>query len=90
KAPEYMVSGTPIIVFAPEVTAIVKDAQKNKWAKVITENDIEKLSMAIRDIFKNELERKEIAKSAINIAEYKFNAETVRNRFKELLSSMVE
>ena len=44
KAPEYMVSGTPIIIFAPEVTAIVKYAKKYNWAKVITENNISEIS----------------------------------------------
>ena len=36
KAPEYMISGTPIIIFAPKVTALVKYANKYEWAIVIT------------------------------------------------------
>ena len=90
KAPEYMMSGTPIIVYAPEVTAIVKDAEKNKWAKLVTENNIDELSEAIEQVFTSETERKEIAGNAIAIAETKFNAVTVRNRFRETIASMVQ
>lgn len=90
KAPEYMMSGTPIIIYAPEVTAIVKDAENNKWAKIVTENSIDKLAVAIKELYQNESERKQIAKTAINIAETKFNSVKVRNHFREMISSLVE
>lgn len=89
KAPEYMMSGTPIVVYAPAVTAIVKDAEKNKWAKIVTENSTDKLSVAFEELFTNENERKQIAEKAIAIAETKFNSINVRNHFREVISSMV-
>ena len=89
KAPEYMMSGTPIIVYAPEVTAIVKDAEKNKWAKLVTENNAAALAGAVKHLCINENEREQIALNAISIAENKFNSVNVRNRFRETISSMV-
>jgi glycosyltransferase involved in cell wall biosynthesis len=85
KAPEYMISGTPVIVFAPDVTAIVKDAENNKWAKVVTENSITQLQQTIQQLFTNEGERQKISSAAINLAENKFNSVSVRSRFKEIL-----
>ena len=90
KAPEYMMSGTPIIIYAPEVTAIVKDAENNKWAKIVTENSVDKLAAAIKELYQNESERKQIAATAINIAETKFNSVKVRNQFREIISSITE
>ena len=54
KAPEYMASGTPIIIFAPQDTALVQYAEKYNWAAVVTENSvavlIEKLRKLVLDI----------------------------------------
>jgi glycosyltransferase involved in cell wall biosynthesis len=87
KAPEFMVSGTPIIMFAPAETALVKHAINGKWAKVLTENNIDKLAAAVKQLVTDENERKQIALTAVEIAETKFNSTTVRNRFKEVIVS---
>ena len=88
KAPEYMVSGTPIIMFAPAETALVKHAVSGGWAKVVTENDIEKLCSAVKELVLSETERKQIAQTAIKIAEEKFSADTVRNQFRNVIESV--
>jgi len=90
KVSEYMISGTPIIVFAPEETAMVKYAQQYKWAKVITQNDISVLSESIKELVGNAKEREDIARNAINVAERNHNSIDVRNQFKNLISSLVE
>ncbi len=41
-----MISGTPIIIFAPDVTAVVKYAKQYEWAKVITQDNISEISNA--------------------------------------------
>ncbi|RYX87908.1 glycosyltransferase [bacterium] len=89
KVSEYMVSGTPIIVFAPEETAMVKYAQEFEWAKVITENDIDILSRGIKQLVENKEAREQIAQNAINIAEKNHNAIHVTNQFKSLIYSLV-
>jgi glycosyltransferase involved in cell wall biosynthesis len=90
KAPEYMVSGTPIIMFAPQQTALVKAAQSGNWAKVVTENDIDKLSEAVRQLLAAADERRQIAVNAVKIAETKFNSEAVRNNFRETMAAIVK
>jgi glycosyltransferase involved in cell wall biosynthesis len=90
KAPEFMVSGTPIIMFAPAETALVKHALNGKWAKVITENNTDKLADAIMQLVTNEEERKNIALNAIEIAEKKFNSATVRNQFRDTIISTLK
>ena len=89
KAPEYMASGTPIIIFAPANTAIVKDAQAGNWAKVIVQNDINILGEAIKSLINNETLRKQIGTNAVNIAERKYNANIIRNQFKKIIASTV-
>jgi len=89
KAPEYMVSGTPIIIFAPEVTAIVKYAKKYEWAKVITENSISEISETIRQLIENKVLRQQIAHNAMKIAEKNYNSINVTNHFRKLILSIV-
>jgi glycosyltransferase involved in cell wall biosynthesis len=88
KAPEYMVSGTPIIIFAPEETALVQDAVKGNWAKVVTENNIDVLCTAVKTLITDDVFRKQIAENAVSIAEAKYNAVIIRNRFKEVITSL--
>lgn len=88
KAPEYMVSGTPIIIFAPEVAATVKYAKKYNWAKLITENNITEISSAIKQLLEDKEQREQIAKNAINIAEKNHNSIDVKNQFKKVISAL--
>lgn len=89
KVSEYMISGTPIIVFAPEETAMVKYAQEYKWAKVITENDSNALGRALKQFVENKREREQIANTAIVIAEKNHNSIKVTNEFRKLICSIV-
>lgn len=89
KAPEYMASGTPIIIFAPEVTAIVKYAVKHDFAKVITEDSISEISGAIKQLIENKELRQQIAQNAIKIAEKNHNSINVTNQFKKTILSIV-
>ena len=88
KAPEYMMCGTPIIVFGPAETALVIDAQLNNWAKVVTENNIDVLSNAVNELVTDEKMRKQIATNAVRIAETNYNSVKIRNEFREVISSM--
>ena len=90
KAPEYMMSGTPIIVYGPGETALVKDAIRNNWAKVVTEESIEKLADAVSDLINDEAFRKNIAGNAVLISETNYNSVKIRNNFREVISSMIK
>lgn len=89
KAPEFMISGTPIIIFAPEVTATVKYAKKYEWAKVITENNISEISGAIKQLIENKELRQQIAQNAIKIAEKNHNSIDITNQFRKVILSLV-
>ena len=69
KASEFMVSGTPVIVFAPEVTAVVKYANEHGWAKVVTKNHYQELAHALEQLVLQQSERERIASNAIRVAE---------------------
>jgi len=88
KGPEYMISGTPIIIFAPESTAIVKYAQECKWAKVITNNSYSELAKSIMFLIQNKSARETIALNAKKIGEKNHNSISVTNSFKEAIISL--
>jgi glycosyltransferase involved in cell wall biosynthesis len=87
KAPEYMVSGTPVIVFGPAETALVMDAQRNNWAAVVTENNIDLLAETINKLVSDENMRKQITANAVRIAETNYDSVKVRNRFREVITA---
>jgi glycosyltransferase involved in cell wall biosynthesis len=89
KAPEYMVSGTPIIIFAPEETAVVKYAKKYEWAKVIIENNISDISETIKQLIENKEIRQRISKNAINVAEKNHDSVIITGQFRKVISSLV-
>jgi glycosyltransferase involved in cell wall biosynthesis len=90
KAPEYMVSGTPIIIFAPHDTATVKYATRYNWAKIITENDLEAVAAGIRQLVENKELRASIARNAVSIAEKNHNSINVTSEFQNAISSLAE
>ena len=88
KAPEYMISGTPIIIFAPEMTAIVNHAKKFNWAIVITKKSSSELVKAIIFLIQNKGARETIGVNAKKIAEKDFDSNIVGDRFIRAISSI--
>lgn len=87
KASEYMVSGTPVLVFSSSESAVTKHALKHKWAYVVSENSQEKLESAIRNLFEDEDLRIRIGTHAKAYAIKHFDGETVRTRFLKTLQN---
>lgn len=85
KVAEYMISGTPILVFADKKTALAKYALKDNWAYVITENKRSTLSKALLEIVTNIELRKQLSAKARDTAIRNENAKTVRENFKKVL-----
>ncbi len=88
KASEYMISGTPVIVFGPRETALVKYAQKEGWAKVIVENEVEVVANALRELFQNKEERRRIAQNAIQVAERNHDSYKISTDFQNIICSL--
>jgi len=85
KASEYMVSGTPIIVFAPEETALVKYAKQHNWAAVVTENQVSRLTAVINELVSEQSQRQKIADNAKELAEKRHTATVVRAAFRDII-----
>jgi len=85
KASEYMISGTPILVFAPKETAISKFCADNECGYCVTEQSQEKIVNAIHFLICNEEYRKKLSQNAVRLATELFDAEKVRKEFQQLL-----
>ncbi len=85
KASEYMISGTPIIIFAPKETAISKLCSENECACCITENNERKIIEALQFLLNNYEYRKKISSNAVRLATERFDSERVRYEFQQLL-----
>lgn len=83
KVSEYMISGTPILVYGDERTGLTKYALKEKWAYVVTNNNSTSLVNAINELIANEVLRKSLAQTAQNIALQREDATIVRENFRK-------
>ncbi len=88
KAPEYMMSGTPIIVFSPKEAAIVNYFKRYKCAEVVTENDHEILAASIKYLLQNKSAREVIGKNAKQIARDNYNSIKIIQKFREVICNL--
>jgi len=89
KASEFMISGTPVLVFAPEETAVSKFFSMNECGFCVTVPDKEKIEEAIRIIVTDRDNRTRISRNAYTLAKERFDSEKVRYKFQNLLISTV-
>jgi glycosyltransferase involved in cell wall biosynthesis len=87
KASEYMVSGTPILVFSSSETAITKHAFKYDWAYVVSEDSNEKIESAIKKLYEDENLRKNIGCRAKEFAIMHFESGKIRENFKNSIKN---
>jgi glycosyltransferase involved in cell wall biosynthesis len=85
KASEYMISGTPILVFAPKETAISKFCSENECAYCLIEEGDEKISEALHFMIDNAEYRKKVSSKAMRLAAELFDGEKVRREFQQLI-----
>ncbi|MEO9210033.1 MAG: glycosyltransferase, partial [Ginsengibacter sp.] len=89
KCPEYMISGTPILLFAPPETEIVRYCQLNLCAKIVTENNEKKIIEAIESLLNNKTERELIAGNAKRAAKEHHDAINVTEAFRNVINSLL-
>jgi glycosyltransferase involved in cell wall biosynthesis len=87
KTSEYMISGVPILLFAPDNVALTYYAKKNNCMFSVSENSIVKLSETIIYMINNQKIREEIAQKAIETAKNDSSVKIVRNDFYNVLKS---
>ena len=90
KATEYMLSGTPIMVFAPEATAVSRFFREHDCGYCLTNNSPDAIRMSLNFLLSNEQFCVRISNNAVRIAKEKFDAEKVRDRFRETLIKIVQ
>jgi len=90
KASEYMISGSPVLIYASDQTAVSKFFSLNHCGFCVTKQDPEELRSAIMLLISNKELRMELSRNAVNLALQKFNSEKVRGDFQGLLIRLTE
>jgi glycosyltransferase involved in cell wall biosynthesis len=85
KTPEYMISGTPVLVYADKCTALSKYAVKDKWGYVVTDESKMVLIQALDELYSNLLLRRELAEKARIVAIQNDDAEIIKEKFRKSL-----
>jgi glycosyltransferase involved in cell wall biosynthesis len=85
KVSEYMISGSPILVYGDKSTGLTKYALSGKWAYIVTENNKTKLVQAITELYSKPALREQLATLAQQIAEANEDDRTVRDNFRKSL-----
>jgi glycosyltransferase involved in cell wall biosynthesis len=90
KASEYMISGTPILVYAPEEAAVLKTLKHNECGYCLSKRGKTEIMCAIRFLISNEEYRKKISQNSVNYAKQFFDAEKVRTDFQNLFINLAK
>jgi len=85
KASEYMISGTPVLVYSHESTAVSRFFSENKCGCCVSERNLDKLKDALISIIENESYRHDIGTRAVIIAAKLFDAKIVRMKFQNMI-----
>ncbi len=88
KTSEYMATGTPVLVFAPECTAVSKYANREGWGYAVSQNNINELASAIKGLYSDESLRKKMGVRAKELARINHDAVIIRENFKKALSAI--
>jgi len=87
KASEYMASGTPIIIYSPQETALVDYAQQYKWATIVTDPEGNKLVEGLKKMILDKNYRQNLAEKAKGIAAQRHDIRTVTEDFQKILAN---
>ena len=89
KASEYMISGTPIIVYTSDTAAVSKFFSRNECGYCITRQSKEEIQNSIKFLISNQEFRQGISRNAVFLAKEKFEASKVRGQFQTLLKKLL-
>ncbi len=90
KVPEFLASGTPIIVFAPKTTALYKYANSFGWGITVADNSVESLENTIKSLYGDLKLRKKLGETARKVAIQNHNGEKIRYEFRETLLHAID
>ncbi|NTV18916.1 MAG: glycosyltransferase family 4 protein [Bacteroidales bacterium] len=87
KASEYMISGTPVLVYAPGDSAVSRLFEENRCGVCVKTQKPENIVSAIDLLITNEDLRREIGRNAVDFAKRRFDMGIIRNEFQLKLVS---
>lgn len=87
KVPEYMICGTPILVYAPIDTALYNYAAKEGWGLTVTGNDLVSLKTSLTRLYTDKNLREQLSDTANKVARINHNSVLVRKEFQQILFS---
>jgi glycosyltransferase involved in cell wall biosynthesis len=85
KTSEYMISGTPILIYSPKETAVAKFFSQNNCGYCVTHQSKEEIKKAIGFLTSDEEYRQKISRNAVKLAVERFDSVKVRERFRDIL-----
>lgn len=90
KAPEYMITGTPIIILAPGETAVFQYGRDLDWAFTIDNDDPGVISVRLEEIVSNSEARYKIAERAMELARNRHSKEVVTSAFSKEFQKLLQ
>jgi len=85
KASEYMISGTPILVYAPEESAVLRMFQDEACGHCVYERDSNKIVEGLRMLIENMELRSQLSNNAQVYAKSNFHSVQIRHKFQQAL-----
>ena len=90
KASEYMISGTPVLLYAPEQAAVFKTFYANGCAYCLSRNGKDEIKNALMFLIGNQEYRQQISRKAVDYARKFFDAEIVRSAFQNIFINLIK
>ncbi len=88
KVPEYMASGTPVLVYGPAENPNVRYATLLQWAMVIDQQEKDRLTSVLKQIIANQNLREQLGRRARKLALQNHDATIIRPRFQQLIRNI--
>jgi len=88
KASEYMISGTPVLVYASPETAVSKFFSENDCGYCIEKQGTAEIRNGLSVLIENEDLRRKLGNNAKMVARRRFDSQNVRNDFQNLLINL--
>jgi len=85
KVPEYMASGTPVLVYAPAHVPAAQYARKEGWGYVVDQRDRSVLEQSLLELLRSEELRARLGTRGRELAVRNHDARVVRKQFRQLL-----
>jgi glycosyltransferase involved in cell wall biosynthesis len=86
KLSEYLISGVPVILFAPKETAAYKFVVETNSAFVIDTPVASDVAVRLRQFFSDENKQYEVSKNARMVASQNFSSEIIDYKFRSLFT----